>query len=532
MKERKRVSAEDVRNNARNSGSSSNVVGLLALPEGVGFWEPEKSGKYALDFLPYEVKIDNHPDKIEKGCLWWKFPFAVHKNVGVNKEMVLCPRTKGQHCPICNQKDRLATDWDKNQLVIRAIKPQRWWAYKIKNLKDPEKIDVFAISEGKFHDYQGGGLNKEIEEGDEKNLLFYELVKGWGRTVTVRFSEETYEKSTFFKASRFDFAPRPDMEDEADEIIDALCLDDIFRNTLPYDKLEALFLDAPNGQAAVTAGGGTPATPKQEPRKRGEDAKDEDDEDDGGEAPDFKPGDRVQADEGGEPGTVTRVKGNTVKWTTDGGKAMTSEADDLHLFKGKSPSLDGGNTKAPTWKLGDRVSFDKDGKPFTGAIVEIDGEDCTVENDEGDEEDAALDDLQAAPAEAPTKEKKGGKGKETAPPAPDPSLGVSTIAAGDYVKDEDGVVGKVVKVKGTDVTYQDAKGTKFTEDRDDLEKVPAPVAGKEAPALATAELKPGDKVEWDDGMEEGEVVKVKDGKAKVKGDDGTVTLPVAQLTKK
>lgn len=523
MKERKRVSPEDVRNNARNAGGGMN---WFTLPDGISVWTPEKAGKYALDFLPYEVKSENHPDKVEKEALWWKHPFFIHYRVGVNKESVVCPRTVGLPCPMCQEKDRLAANWDKNEAAIRAIKPQKWWAFKIKHPDDQEKIAVFAISEGKFYDYQGGGLAKEIDEGDEKNLLFYELIKGWGRTVTVRFSEEVFEKSTFLKASRFDFSPRPDMEDDADDLIDALCLDDIFGNILPYDKLKALFLDTPNGQAAAKAGGEPEA--RQEPRKRGAPEQEpEPEEKDEPEGPEFKPGDRVQADEGGEPGTVTRVKGTQIRWKTDGGKDMVSEADDLHLFKGKSSPLDGPKGgKAPKWKEGDRVTFDNDGEPFEGTIVEIDGEDCTVEADDGEEADCKLADLRKA----------GGKEAPKTPPkedAPLPARGaLATIAVGDTVKDEDGVVGKVTKIKGTEATYQDAGGTKYVEDVDDLTKVAedAPAGKKDT---APAELKAGDKVKWDDGMEEGEVIKVKDGKAKVKNEDGeTVTLPLAQLTKK
>lgn len=540
MKERKRVSPDDVRNNARQSGAGgSSVLGLFTLPEGVGVWEPEKAGKYALDFLPYEIKIDNHPDKQDAGVLWWKFPFQIHKSVGVNKEPVICPRTFGKPCPICQEKDRLSAEYEKNKDLIRAIKPQRWWAYKIRSLKDPEKIDVFAISEGKFHDYQGGGLNYEIETGDEKNLAFFDLVKGRGRTVTVRFAEETYEGRNFFKASRFDFAPREDTPAaEVDDVIDGLCLDDIFGNVLPYEKIAAMFADTPNGAAADAEGG--KSTGKAEPRKRNAPEPEEAEEPNESEDPAFKVGDRVQADEGGDSGTVTRVKGTLVKWKTDGGKDMSSEADDIHPFKGKSPSLDGGKGKKQKWKIGDRVQFSNEGKPFVGKIIEIDGQDATVENDDGDEVDAPLSTLQAPaeaeePEDAPAKPPAKTGGKKTAAKEPEPAP-KKTFAVGEYVEDDDGIVGKVTKVKGKEVTYKSAEGTVMVEDAADLKLAAAPGddADDDSDDGFAAPLKEGDEVTWDGGMEEGTVVKIKGDKAKVKNDDGgvMVTLALSALAKK
>ena len=109
--ERRRVKREEVKQNAASGGK--NWQSWYALPKGVTEWKPEKAGRFILDILPYEVADKKHPDRVGEGFLWYKRPFAIHKSVGVNNEAVVCPKSIGKPCPICEHRETL--NWDKDE---------------------------------------------------------------------------------------------------------------------------------------------------------------------------------------------------------------------------------------------------------------------------------------------------------------------------------------------------------------------------------------------------------------------------------
>jgi len=231
-KERKRVGGEQVRSNAAEAAGGG--LPWLKLPKGVDSYRPERAGVVKLDILPYEVKSGHHPDRVEPGTLWYKYPFSVHYSVGVNKEQVLCPGSMGKKCPICEERARLAKNWDENEEMARALTPQKWVAYNAKNPDEPESMCVFVFSRGKFAEF----LESELQEGDDANLCFYDVTDE-GRTLKVRFSEDQYDSRKFLKATRIDFIPREAMDE--DEILkQVVCLDEIFI-VHDYDKLAKLF---------------------------------------------------------------------------------------------------------------------------------------------------------------------------------------------------------------------------------------------------------------------------------------------------
>ncbi len=231
--QRRRVSREDVRKNAKDAGGSSKR--WFELPEGVREWTPDKAGSVLMDVLPYEVTAAQHPDKVEKGVLWYKRPFAVHHNVGPANESVVCPASVGKHCPMCEERKRLAKNWDENEEQIKALNAQRFVAFNIKDPDDEDKVAVFAVSRGKF----AVALEKELQEGDEDILNFYDVTDE-GKTLKVRFSDATFEGRKYLQATRIDFRDRPAMDE--DEVLGkTVCLDDMFV-VMDYDKLKALFL--------------------------------------------------------------------------------------------------------------------------------------------------------------------------------------------------------------------------------------------------------------------------------------------------
>ena len=95
------------------------------------------------------------------------------------------------------------------------LKGQTYAAFNIKDQEDPDKVALFCMSVGKFWSIDRGnaGLKKELEEGDEEDLDFYHVRDG-GKTLKVRFSEDTYKGAKFLKATKIDFKKRKEMDEE------------------------------------------------------------------------------------------------------------------------------------------------------------------------------------------------------------------------------------------------------------------------------------------------------------------------------
>lgn len=433
-RERRRVAKSDVRDNARRDGGGSD---WFSLPKGVETWAPDKPGTYLLDILPYETTDENHPDKVEKGTLWYKRRFKVHHNVGPNNESVVCPGSIGKPCPLCQEQTKLKKDWDANEDKIKALNPQSFMAFNLKDPEDEDKIRLYAQSVGKFWK----ALQKEIDEGDEENLNFYDVNED-GRTLKVRFSESVFDGRKFLEATRIDFKPRAQM-DEDETLGRTLNLDEILK-VMGYEELKKLWLqvdeDEDEDKDKDEKGKGS-AKKKDEASGSGEKTTSK--------SAKFKKGDLVtfKNDKGKTiTGKVTEIDDDDVIVEDEDGDEHDAEMKDLKPAKGKEEPKEEAKPKAEAAKsgkkfkptVGQMVTFEHKGKSLTGKVTEIDDDDVTIEDKDKKEYIVDESDVKG-PAEADEEPKKEGKaGKET------------SFKPGDEVtwEDEDGddVDGEIIKI--------------------------------------------------------------------------------------
>ena len=300
-RERRRVDPQKVRTNAAEIGGGG--LTWLRLPKGRNYYQPEKPGVVRLNFLPYEVKVQNHPDRVDQGTLWYKRPFAVHRSIGVGGESVVCPISVGKRCPICEQRAKLAKNYKENEEVIGGLTAQKWVAYNVLNPEDQDEVVVFVFSRGKFASF----LETELQEGDESNLNFYDVTDE-GKTLKVRFSDDVYDGNKFIKTTRIDFIPREPM-DEDDILGKVICLDDIFV-VKEYDEIKRLFEGADDGSGSEADDEDAdddddepvkkPVKPQAKKKVEDDDDEDDDDEDDDDERPAKKPVKKPVDDEDAE----------------------------------------------------------------------------------------------------------------------------------------------------------------------------------------------------------------------------------------
>ena len=205
----------------------------ISLPEGMEFFKPEK-GKMVFDILPYEVSASNHPDGYEPGDLFYRRPYGVHRNIGVDDNAVICPRlTIGKKCPICEEHSALKRRRDVDEDEVKALRASE---RELFNVIDEEGDHlIWDMSRHLF----GKLLDEEIRELEDDDPWFPDLEGG--ASLAVRFKMDSFAGNKFPVASKIDFIERD--EDYKEAILDEMADLDKLLNVLPYEALTKLFLE-------------------------------------------------------------------------------------------------------------------------------------------------------------------------------------------------------------------------------------------------------------------------------------------------
>jgi len=228
----------------KNAASS---YGYLILPKGVQVYSPTPGSKESFDVIPYTITDNHHPDRnaevgvAEKGDLWYKRPFKTHRSIGTDNDSVVCLSSFGKKCPICEYRKKLIKE-GADEALIKELKPSNRNLYYVipRGIKKLEEVvHLFDFSQWNFQNL----LNEEIEENEE-NEVFPDLEEG--KTLKVRWDEETFMKNTYAKASRIDFVDREEAID-ADILGDLPSLDDVLQE-LSYEAMFAKFHEIDEGE--------------------------------------------------------------------------------------------------------------------------------------------------------------------------------------------------------------------------------------------------------------------------------------------
>lgn len=248
-----------------NENKNKGAANMYKLPDGTEFYKPKKGSKN-LDIVPYRVSVDNHPE-VAKGDLWFERTVFTHFNVGPEQKARICPRTIKQPCPICDERrDLMKEDSDANEDLIKELRPRERVLYNVIDLSDQDKgVQLMDISYFCF----GKQLDEEIREGDDDYADFAEL--SGGKTLKIRWAEESLFSNTFVKASRIDFKDRKDYDqDILDEVIDL----DAILQVYDYEALQKEL----HGVAAEDEEKPKPDKEKPKPDKKKRDPDEEEEE--------------------------------------------------------------------------------------------------------------------------------------------------------------------------------------------------------------------------------------------------------------
>lgn len=233
MRDRARKRAEE-REGQGGGGTKYN------LPEGVSFFSAKKHAN--LDIIPYVVSVDNHPENIPKGELWYQRTVFVHFSVGAENKSYLCPRTIRKKCPICEHRTQMMKDGNQDEEAIKNLKAKERELFNVFDRDETDKgVQFWDVSPYNF----GDKLEEEIREGKEAWGGFAEPIDGF--TLKMRFTEEQVGRNKFLQASRIDFEERKSIDKKL--LAAAIDLDKILK-VLSYEALEKIFLevDDENGE--------------------------------------------------------------------------------------------------------------------------------------------------------------------------------------------------------------------------------------------------------------------------------------------
>ena len=238
--ERRRINRDKVRQSAKERTANTGGLDTLVLPEGVDFLKTQK-GKMTIDVLPYEVTVNNHP-QVKAGDLWYSRRFWIHRNVGPEEKSVLClQKTFGSPCPICEELARMKKDPDANEEAVKSLLPKEREIFNVINLDHGKgEIQILEMSPYCF----GQMLEQEIDaqmESDPEVAGFADLEGG--RSLVIRFTEESGGGYTFLNAARIDFVERK--KDYPEAVLENVVDLDKALKVPSYEQVEALFNGRP-----------------------------------------------------------------------------------------------------------------------------------------------------------------------------------------------------------------------------------------------------------------------------------------------
>jgi hypothetical protein len=245
MRERKSNFGDKVGQNVKNQKESKKTFGYLNVPNNIKVLSfEEDTPRVDLDILPYEVTDVNHPDRDDKheiaqpGTLWYRRPFKVHRKVGSANDSVICLRSVGKKCPICDYREKRAKEGaEKEELRELYGKPRSLYVVIPIGIPKFEEVPtIWDMSDRLFQDI----LNDELEASPE-DRCFPDLEEG--RTLTLKLKWKTLDKTTYPEVRSITFSERdPYKESILDEVPN---LDEILK-ILPFDVIESKFFENDN----------------------------------------------------------------------------------------------------------------------------------------------------------------------------------------------------------------------------------------------------------------------------------------------
>jgi len=209
------------------------------------FYRP-KAGMNHIDFVPYVVKSDRHPDRLKVGTPDYALTLFVHRSVGAAKDNFICLNSQyGKPCPICEAREALKLDPDATKEEIAALYPKKRCWYNVIDLDSKDKNQPVQIFEESHFLFE-----KELLEFITAKNAFEFWDIEFGKTLEFMAAEHKSDKGNHFKYKQFYLDDRQpygeEIYDEAYNLVDLLYIptyEEVRNSYLGVDDSEAPVVD-------------------------------------------------------------------------------------------------------------------------------------------------------------------------------------------------------------------------------------------------------------------------------------------------
>jgi hypothetical protein len=199
------------------SGNGRSVFDFSKLESEVEFYKPGQ-GRNAIHIIPFTVKTNRHPLKLEKGDMDYGMAYWVHKRVGIDEVPVLClQKNFGKPCPVCEAMMRARNSGDKTE--AKALSPSRRVIYNVEDLKDTRKIKIFDVSYFLFE-------KELLEEAEENDYFDFANADDSGAVIKFRVSKQSAGDFEFDEYKSFSLVKR-----------DSPLSESLLKKAVSFDKL-------------------------------------------------------------------------------------------------------------------------------------------------------------------------------------------------------------------------------------------------------------------------------------------------------
>jgi hypothetical protein len=257
---------------------------FFEVPDNIPLWNPkgdEKGKAHYIDLLPFimgdKVPTNIPSQKTQPGEWDYKLEVFIHRNVGTNDKVVLCPYGNfGLPCPICEHaRDLLAdtTDDDERKAIKQEKYPKRYVLYNVwvhdDTAEEEKGVQIWSVPHFFFED-----KIKDLESEDGSEVIIGDISNDFGRQIKF-IIEKKGKSNTEYKGHSFKKRVGYEIPANFGEE-GAYQLDSFLKPLLSYDDLSDMYWGRENKKQDKDEQDEAPTrrtlnTQKQEPKETKED---------------------------------------------------------------------------------------------------------------------------------------------------------------------------------------------------------------------------------------------------------------------
>jgi len=173
--------------------------------------EPKAGEVSVWSVIPYEVKERHHPEEIPTGKLAWKRPFTIHRNIGLEEIIAICPKSFNarDRCVVHEDVAMLRKDWDANEEQIRRVQGSDRELYLFYD-HSTKKVVYYDAAYGSVKNPGFGYmLGSRLDNPVKEDWLGFWLPDEEGYALRITWGESSFGGGgSWIRPISIDFVPR------------------------------------------------------------------------------------------------------------------------------------------------------------------------------------------------------------------------------------------------------------------------------------------------------------------------------------